>query len=228
MGAIVLLSGGLDSSVCLAKAVTEHKKILAITFDYGQKSVKRELMASEQLTKYYGVSREIIKLEFLQRITKTSLVNLEEQPPEPGEGELDDTGGAARESAHKVWVPNRNGLFINVAACYADSEDYQFIITGFNQEEAATFPDNTTEFLSRATSALELSTLTGPRVFSYTQNLDKVGIVKLGQELGLPFKYVWSCYHGNQKMCGSCESCQRFFRAMDRAGVDLDSVGKGD
>ncbi len=219
MGAIVLLSGGLDSSVCLAQAVTKHKKILVITFDYGQKARERELLASEQLANYYGVSREVIKLDFLQRITKTSLVNYGEQPPEPDESDLDDIQGAAKETAHKVWVPNRNGLFINIAACFAESGDYEWIITGFNREEAATFPDNTVEFLNRSSSALELSTLSRPRVISYTQDLDKAGIVKLGQELGLPFRYIWSCYHGYQEMCGRCESCRRFSRAMKKAGV---------
>ena len=228
MGAIVLLSGGLDSGVCLARAVTKHNKILAVTFDYGQKARDRELLASEQLTDYYGVPREVIKLDFLQRITKTSLVNSGEQPPEPGEGDLDDVEGAAKETARKVWVPNRNGLFINIAACFADSEGYEWIITGFNREEAATFPDNSAEFLNRSSLALELSTLNRPRVISYTQDLDKVGIVKLGQELGLPFRYIWSCYHGDQEMCGRCESCRRFFRAVKRAGISRESGGKGE
>ncbi|MFZ3171503.1 MAG: 7-cyano-7-deazaguanine synthase QueC [Carboxydocellales bacterium] len=228
MGAILLLSGGLDSSVCLAKAITIHKKILAITFDYGQKARIRELNASEQLANYYGIHREVIKLDFLQTITQTSLVSQDQQTPEPGEGELDDIEGAAWESAQKVWVPNRNGLFINIAACYADAQDYQWIITGFNREEAVTFPDNTQEFLNRSTMALELSTLKQPKVYSYTQALDKVGIVKLGQQLALPFKYIWSCYHGHREMCGKCESCQRYFRALLRVGLTKDSVGRED
>lgn len=216
MSAIVLLSGGLDSAVCLAQAVGKDTRVLALTFNYGQKAAAREIRAAELLADHYGIEHEIIQLDFLRKLTKTALVNQDEEPPEPGLEDLDDISGKAAETARQVWVPNRNGLFINIAACYAEANGYEFIVAGFNREEAATFPDNSPEYIVAATAALGLSTLNKPQVLSYTIDLDKAGIVRLGRSLGLPFEYIWSCYHGGEQMCGRCESCRRFYRALER------------
>ncbi len=116
-----------------------------------------------------------------------------------------------------MWVPNRNGVFINVAAAFAEGLEADEVVTGFNAEEAVTFPDNTAEFAAAATAALGYSTANGVRVFSYTQALEKREIVRLGRGSGRRFRCVWSCYHGGEEMCRACESCARLERALRAA-----------
>lgn len=218
MKSIVLLSGGLDSSVSLAQALRETDVALSLTFDYGQKSAYKEKEAAADLSSYYSISHRVLELNFLKEITRTTLVSNEDLP-EPGFSDLDDHDKSGA-SAALVWVPNRNGLFINIAASFAEAYKCDIIVTGFNREEAATFPDNSQDFVSAANFALSFSTLQKVRLVSYTQQLDKVEIVKLGMTLGLPFQYIWSCYRGEEKMCGRCESCMRLLRAAKAAGLN--------
>ena len=116
-------------------------------------------------------------------------------------------------------MPNRNGVLINVAAAYAERARAKRVVVGFNREEAATFPDNSAEFAARASGALALSTANGVEVFSYTADWDKREIVAaLRREVAaFPFESVWSCYFGEAKPCGRCESCRRFARARGLA-----------
>lgn len=222
MKSIVLLSGGLDSSVSLAQALKETDVALSLTFDYGQKSADKEKKAAAALAAYYKINHRVLELNFLKEITRTALVSKEELP-EPGLTDLDDQEKSSA-SAALVWVPNRNGVFINIAAVFAEAYQCGIIVTGFNREEAATFPDNSRDFVSAANLALSFSTLSKVRLVSYTQQLDKVEIVKLGLSLGLPFQYLWSCYMGEEKMCGRCESCMRLRRAVNAAGLDWEDA----
>lgn len=218
MKSIVLLSGGLDSAVALAYARQESAVALCLTMDYGQRAAAREIGAAAALAAYYNVPHQIIELPFLKQVTATALVNREQDVPAPDDAALDDPVAAARTAA-AVWVPNRNGLFINIAACYAEALGGALIITGFNREEARTFPDNSILFVERINAALASATRNRVRVVSYTQRLDKVEIVRLGQRLKIPWQFIWSCYYGGQTMCGKCESCRRFFRAKAAAGI---------
>lgn len=218
MKSILLLSAGLDSAVSMAVAARETEIARALTLDYGQRAAAREIEQSRRLASHFGVAHEVIRLDFLARLTATALVNSSETVPEPDEGDLDDVRGRALDTARKVWVPNRNGLFINIAAAFAEALGAELIVTGFNAEEAATFPDNTPQFVEAANQALAYSTLNRVRVVSYTQNLSKAEIVDLGAELGVPFEHIWSCYHGAERMCGRCESCRRLIRALKCSG----------
>ncbi len=212
---IILLSGGLDSSVNLAKAVNDTKVELALTFDYGQKAADKEIAAAEALCKHYQVKHETVNLPFLKAVTKTALVAGDCEIPLPGNEDLDSA--KAFDTAAKVWVPNRNGLFVNVAACYAESMACDLIITGFNAEEAVTFPDNSQSFIDNCNGLLKYSTQSEIRVMSYTIELNKKEIVRMGRELGLPFNFIWSCYFGGEEPCGKCESCLRYLRCVNDA-----------
>jgi 7-cyano-7-deazaguanine synthase len=116
-------------------------------------------------------------------------------------------------------VPNRNGVFIAIAAAHAEAAGLRRVVVGFNREEGATFPDNTPEFVARTNAALALSTLSTVEVVNPVGALDKVEIVRRGREAGAPLGLVWSCYHGEPEPCGACESCRRLFRALDAAGA---------
>ena len=120
---LILLSGGLDSLVSLGLKQKEYNITTALTFDYGQKSVASEVEASKKICDYYGMEHIVIRLDWLKNITHTSLVSENDIPVGK---ELDNP----EESAKKVWVPNRNGLFLNIAGCYADSFGYDYIFIG--------------------------------------------------------------------------------------------------
>ena len=206
---IVLLSGGLDSLVSLGLAKEEYNIELALTFDYGQKSLEKEVAASNEIAKYYGLKHEIIELEFLKNITHTSVVGDDEVPT--------DIYGT-EESAKAVWVPNRNGLFLNIAASYADSYDYSHIIIGANKEEGQTFPDNTQEFIAGINESFKYSTMVGVKVVAPLINYDKNDIVKFALDNSIPLDMVMSCYNGdtgNKKHCGKCESCKHLLYALE-------------
>ncbi|MEI7473656.1 MAG: 7-cyano-7-deazaguanine synthase QueC [bacterium] len=210
---IVLLSGGLDSVVSLAFAKEEYNVQLAITFDYGQRAKTQEITAAAKIAEYYGIEHKVIDVEWLAQITKTSLVNTNNDLPNPETEDLDDFN-ASTQTAKKVWVPNRNGLFLNIAASFADSFGYTHIIFGANREEAVTFSDNSAEFIEKINKSLEFSTLVNPKVFAPLIDKDKEEIVKVGLDLKVPLAFIRSCYTDNEKHCGKCESCMRLKRAL--------------
>lgn len=213
MPSIVLLSGGLDSAVSLGQALREGEVKLCLTFDYGQRAHLQEVRSATEISGHYRLKHKVIILPFLRDITGTSLVNTGVCIPEPNVDELDQEETMLA-NARLVWVPNRNGLFINIAAAFAESMGCTKIVAGFNAEEAKSFPDNSREFITASNQALSFSTLNRVRVISYTQMLNKAEIVRLGRTLGTPFKYLWPCYYGGEKICGLCESCMRYLRAL--------------
>ncbi len=210
---IILLSAGLDSTVNFCKALRETEVILGLTFDYGQRSAQKELLYAKAICNKYYVSHRSITLEYLRDLTHTALVNKERDLPKISEFLLDDFTETSK-TARSVWVPNRNGIFINIAAAFAESLGADEIVVGFNAEEAKTFPDNSEVFLNRVNDSLEFSTLKKPRVVCYTTDFSKREIALFGRELRAPFDLMWSCYEAGEKMCGECESCLRYLRAI--------------
>lgn len=217
--AIILLSAGLDSTVNLFRARRDHNINLALSFNYGQKAAAREMAHSKKIADEAGVAHQIIELPWLKAITATSLVNSDSEIPTGSEVSIDDLE-TSENTAAKVWVPNRNGVFLNIAASFAESFGAEYVITGFNKEEAATFPDNTKEFLEKLDESFSYSTATQVKTLCYTTDMDKTEIVKLGMEVNAPFDLMWSCYFTKAKPCGECESCQRFERAKKEAGIE--------
>jgi len=213
MRCVTLLSGGLDSVVATTVAVQQHTVALAITGDYGQRAAQAEIAAAHAVCDALGLEHRVVGLPWLGDITRTALVDTEQNLPKLAASEL-DAEDKTTASAAAVWVPNRNGVLINVAAAHAESLGCDVVVCGFNAEEGATFPDNTGEFAAAATTALSFSTLSQVRVWSPTQDLTKREIVALGRKLGAPLEHVWSCYGPGPKACGECESCLRLARAM--------------
>lgn len=208
MKSLILLSGGLDSLVSLGLKKEELNITLALTFDYGQKSVQQEIQTSKKICDYYNLEHIIIKLDWLKDITHTSLV---------GEGNI-PTGESlvlSESTAKSVWVPNRNGLFLNIAGSFADSEDYDYILIGANKEEGQTFPDNTQEFIDSINAEFLYSTRKHPKVVAPLINYVKNDIVMLALKHGIPLELTRSCYQGGDKHCGICESCLRLKHALE-------------
>ncbi len=210
--AVVLLSGGLDSAVSLAMAIDKYVDILAITFNYGQKSFDAELVASQRLSLFYNIEHKVVDLSWLASISKSSLTTSLNVP----EIYISDLSSdeITKNSANSVWVPNRNGLFVNIAACYAEALDFNAIIIGANKEEAGTFKDNSFEFIKTTNLALKNSTNSDIMLVAPLIELSKKQIIEKAIEYKLPFEYIHSCYVQNDKHCGKCESCSRLLRAL--------------
>jgi 7-cyano-7-deazaguanine synthase len=219
MAAVVLLSGGLDSAVNLKAAADEVGVQVALTFDYGQRAAAREVAAAAAMARAVGAPHRVIALPWLAEICTTALVNTAQDLPRLTAAQLSDAAVLGGETARAVWVPNRNGVFLNIAAAFAESAEAPTVVTGFNAEEAATFPDNSADFVAAANAALAYSTATQVRVMSYTQPLAKPEIVRLGREIGAPLELIWACYRGGEEHCGECESCARLERALRAAGA---------
>ncbi len=218
MAAVALLSGGLDSTVAAAYAARRMGLALALTVDYGQRSVAREIEAAAAIARFLKTRHRVVALPFLGEISSSALTDDGLAIPEPNRESLDHPA-EARARAASVWVPNRNGIFIHVAAAFAQVLRHGTVVVGFNREEAETFPDNRPEFLEACTRSLAFTLDQAVRVTSPTKDLDKTGIVRLGLEVDAPLDRIWSCYGPGPEQCGRCESCMRLRRALERAGV---------
>ncbi|MBL7543689.1 MAG: 7-cyano-7-deazaguanine synthase QueC [Bdellovibrionaceae bacterium] len=217
--AIVVLSGGLDSSVNLAMAKEEMNVKMAITFDYGQRAVSKETRASRQLCAHYQIPHKIVPVPWIREFGKSALLDQSQSVP-THEVEIDDRSTSLK-TATKVWVPNRNGIFLNIAAGWAEAMECEYIIPGFNKEEAATFPDNSMEFIQTLIESFSYSTANQVNVKCYTIQMMKTEIVSMAIQKKLPLEMLWPCYLDGDQWCGQCESCQRSKRAFKDNGLDL-------
>lgn len=213
--ALVLLSAGLDSTVGVALALEAGLQIrLALCFDYGQKAAAMELRQASALARHFGFPLQAIDLPWLAEITHSALSRSSVTAlPEVALSQLDQVATVTLHSAAQVWVPNRNGLLINIAGSFADAAGDTLILTGFNAEEAATFPDNTPQFSQAITHSLAFSTRNQPQVRSLVQALNKIEIFQEAIRLKVPLQLLWSCYREGPRHCGRCESCSRLWRA---------------
>jgi len=200
---IILLSSGLDSLVGATIAAKKTLPLFALTFDYGQRAAKMEISHARRICRYLKLRHKVVRLPFFRDFAGRSLLGSGKRIAPKRFLKLKD-----------VWVPNRNALFINIAAVYAEQFKADLIVTGFNREEAAEFPDNAPAFVCAINRSLAFSTLRRVKAVSYVQNLSKRGIYRLGRKIGAPLQYVYSCYLGQKIMCGRCASCRRLRNAL--------------
>ncbi len=219
--ALVLLSGGLDSSFNLWQAHKEMKVKLAITFNYGQRAAAKEIASAQKQCELLKVSHEVIELPWFQKFTNTALVNQKEQVPSGHEVKIDDLK-ISQQTASSVWIPNRNGILLNIAAGFAEALKCDYIIPGFNLEEATTFPDNSKDYLKALDRSFHFSTANKLKTFCFSQDLTKSEIIKMAINFKWDWQQLWPCYLAHDKWCGQCESCQRFKRALSANQINLD------
>ena len=217
MKAISVLSGGLDCTVATSAYANDYD-IHAITFNYGQKSFKQELKASKEICKKMNWTHEVIDLPWLSKISTSSL-NTSEDIPEVKDDELDDLE-KSKSSASSVWVPARNMVFTSIATSYAESIGAEIIIVGWDREEAATFPENSKEFLNAFNELIEIGSPDNIKIEAPAIDLNKEEIVELGVKVGAPMELSYSCYAGREKHCGICESCMRRKRAFKKLKIN--------
>lgn len=216
MKSIVLLSSGLDSTVAFKDAYDKCDEVLCVTFNYGQRAGAKELAFAQEICKRFKVGHIIIDLPWY-RTFRGALTGGGEVPKISG-NELDDKD-ITQKTAEQVWVPARNVVFLSIASALAENYRFELVVTGFDAEEAATFPDNTIEFVEKFNDMLKLGTLVHPEVYTPLISMNKAEIVKKGIEIDAPLEWSWSCYEGDEKPCGVCESCRRRARAFEMVGV---------
>jgi 7-cyano-7-deazaguanine synthase len=216
MKSIVLLSSGLDSTVAFKEAYNRCKEVLCVTFDYGQRAKQKEITFAKKICELFDVGHIIIELpwyaSFRGALTGGGAL------PKISEGELDDRE-ITQKTAENVWVPARNVVFLSIGAALAENYRYDLVVTGFDAEEAATFPDNTPEFVERFNEMLKFGTLTHSSIYTPLISMSKEEIVKRGLAIDAPLEWSWSCYEGGESPCGVCESCLRRKRAFELAGA---------
>lgn len=220
MKALVLFSGGLDSSVCLGMAVEKYgaKEVLALSIAYGQKH-DRELRAAEAVAGWYGVRRLSLDLWEVFKDSHCSLLSgsSEEVPKESYEEQLRKSGGAPV----STYVPFRNGLFLSAAASVALSHGCEVIYYGAHGDDAAgnAYPDTSEAFNRAVAEAIFLGSGNALRLHAPFIDKSKAEVVAEGLRLGVPFHLAWSCYEGGDVACGVCGTCRDRLRAFEKNGV---------
>lgn len=218
--AVLLLSGGLDSAANLVLGGNQFRVCLALTIDYGQRGAQRETQKAKVLAERYGVEHITFDLGSFSGLigAKSALLGGQDVPSPQS---LDDLSIITK-TASAVWVPNRNGVLISLAAALAEGRGLNAVAVGFNAEEAVTFPDNTPDFMHAMTQSLRFSTSNHVEIISSTARLNKVEIVRELGRRDFQFELLWSCYHSAEYHCGQCESCQRLARALNVGLVTTD------
>jgi len=215
--AIVLLSGGLDSSTVLAMALEKRYEVIALTFDYGQKH-SRELESAKKIASHYAVVDHLIMTLDLGRFTNSSLTDrLREIPHDRNRSKM-------ASEIPNTYVPARNLVFLSVASSLAESIDSEAVFIAANAVDFSGYPDCTPEFFEAFQKTLDVGTKAGKqgrpvRVFAPILELSKADIVREAVRLGVPLELTWSCYGGGQLACGRCDSCILRLQGFAEAGV---------
>lgn len=213
--AVVILSGGLDSTTCLGVVVDALYDVYALTFDYGQRHVI-EIEAAKKVAQHYNVKEHrIARLPFLKDIGKSALT----------EDRLDvPTSGVQEGKIPITYVPGRNLIFLSIATAYAETVQATAIYIGVNALDYSGYPDCRPEFIEAFQQVAKLGTKVGVEGLPVTietplLNLSKADIVRLGTSLGVPYELTTSCYQGQEEACGECDSCRLRLEGFRQAGV---------
>ena len=210
--AICLVSGGLDSAVCLAEAARTFD-VAVLHINYGQRTEARELTACHALADHYGVARRLVAdISYLKQIGGSSLVDAS-QPVETGLP-------AAGAGIPSTYVPFRNAHILCVGTSWAEVIGAEALFIGAVEEDSSGYPDCRREFYDRFAAAIDAGTRPETRIAIHTPliRLDKAAIVRRGRELDVPFHLTWSCYTESELACGECESCRLRLRGFAAAG----------
>ncbi|WP_298481904.1 7-cyano-7-deazaguanine synthase QueC [uncultured Ruminococcus sp.] len=226
MKALVLFSGGVDSTTCLGLAVEKYgaDQVLALSVYYGQKH-KKEMEAAEKIAKHYGVLWKQLDLALIFADSNCSLLSgsTEEIPKESYAQQLEHTGG----SPVSTYVPFRNGLFLSSAASIALSHGCEVIYYGAHSDDAAgnAYPDCSSAFNDAMNQAIYLGSGNQLHIEAPFVNWTKAQVVKKGLELGVPYGLTWSCYEGGETPCGTCGTCRDRAAAFAANGVADPALG---
>ncbi|TLZ52683.1 MAG: 7-cyano-7-deazaguanine synthase QueC [Methanobacteriota archaeon] len=215
--AVVLLSGGLDSSTVLAIASSKGREVHALTVDYGQRH-RKEIQAAKKVAKHFGVEEHKVLTIDLSPIGGSALTDRRMPVPE-GRSAAEIGGGIPA-----TYVPARNTILLGLALSQAESIDADEIYIAANAIDYSGYPDCRPEFYEAFREVARLGTkrgVEGRPIHIHTPliRMTKGDIVRTGAKLGVPFELTWSCYHGRAKACGVCDSCHLRLKGFREAGI---------
>ncbi len=210
--AVCILSGGMDSSVAAYMAKKEGYEIIALHFNYGQRTEAKELEAFRAIAKSLGARTYEIDLPFFKQIGASALVD--ENIAVPTEG--------IKPGIPITYVPFRNGIFLSIAAAIAEKEGAEAIYIGVVEEDSSGYPDCREEFIQKMQEAINAGTKPETKIEIKTPliHLKKEDIVKVGAQLGVPLELTWSCYQNSEEACSVCDSCRLRLKGFEKAGLE--------
>ncbi|MDD6346331.1 MAG: 7-cyano-7-deazaguanine synthase QueC [Oscillospiraceae bacterium] len=220
MKALVLSSGGVDSTTCVALAVSEYGKenVVSLSITYGQKHSK-EIQSANAVAEYYGIEHILLDLSEMFKFSDCSLLNHSDNeiPHESYDSQIQKTNG----SPVSTYVPFRNGLFISSASAIAISKNCGVIYYGAHSDDSAgsAYPDCSPEFNKAMGDAVYIGSGKQLKIVAPFVNLTKKDVVKKGLELNAPYHLTWSCYEGGDKQCGKCGTCIDRKKAFEENGI---------
>lgn len=220
MKAMVLFSGGVDSTTALGMAIEKYGKeeVIALSVSYGQKHTK-EIEAAKKITEYYGLEHISLDLAKIFAYSDCSLLKHSDQeiPKKSYAEQIAKTDG----KPVTTYVPFRNGLFLASAASIALSKGCEVIYYGAHSDDAAgsAYPDCSTEFNDAMNEAIYLGSGKQVRIEAPFVKWTKGEVVKEGLRLKVPYELTWSCYEGADTPCGVCGTCIDRAKAFETNGV---------
>jgi len=210
MKAVVLFSGGLDSTVLASHLISKGAEVRLLSIDYGQRHAK-ELAHGEVLAKHMNLPRKSLLLPDLGELLKgSSLTDDSVELPE---------GHYAEESMKATVVPNRNMILLALAGGYALSSGFDTIAYAAHAGDHFIYPDCRPEFAEAMEKALGLADWNDLSLYRPFVDMTKADLVRLGTELGTPLDMTWSCYAGMDVHCGKCGTCVERKEAFELAKV---------
>lgn len=213
MKAVILLSGGLDSTICMSEAKRQGYELFPISFAYGQRH-NREIEQAKRVAEFYEVQKHLIISSNMDAIGGSALT-ADIEVPEGDEG---------RQDIPVTYVPARNLIFLSYGLGYAEVLRAAAVFIGVNALDYSGYPDCRPEFIARFQELADYSTKAGVqdgfkiRVETPLIDLTKAQIIQLGVANKAPLQLTTSCYNGREKACGQCDSCLLRLRGFQEAG----------
>lgn len=208
--ALVVFSGGLDSTTLLYYALEHFDEVETLSFTYGSKHNDIEHEYALKTCEKLNIKNTLISLDFISQYFKSDLLKSGGDIPE---------GMYNEENMKSTVVPFRNGIMLAIAAGFAESNDIDVLLLGNHSGDHAIYPDCRPEFIANIAGAIREGTEKRIQVISPFCDMTKTDIVKLGAELGVDYSLTYSCYKGGKKHCGKCGTCTERKESFEQAGV---------
>jgi len=210
--AVCVISGGMDSTLASYKAKDMGYEIIALHFNYNQRTQARELQAFREIAKELDpIESYEIDLDFFSQIGANALTDTS----------LDVPTGGLEEGVPITYVPFRNGIFLSIASALAEKHGASAIFIGVVQEDSSGYPDCTKSYIMDMQRAVNSGTKeeTQIEIFMPLVELSKAKIVQEALSRNVPLKHTWSCYQNEDEACGVCDSCRLRLRGFAQANA---------
>jgi len=210
--AVCIISGGMDSALAATIAKKEGFDIIALHFNYHQRTQNKELECFNKICQDLDVKEKyVIDLDFFKQIGSTALIDTNLEVPTDG----------IKPGVPITYVPYRNGIFLSIAAAVAQKHLSKAIYIGVVEEDSSGYPDCRESFIKSIQNSINLGLDDGFEIEIKTPliHLSKADIVKKSLELGVKLEHTWSCYKNSNKACGVCDSCRLRLKGFKEAGV---------